>query len=888
MKVFGFLGSEIRSMLRNKSVLIPVLGVLVIPLLYSGIYLIANWDPYGNVKNMPVAVVNQDKPVMYEGQEIAVGRELVKKLHENPSVDFHFVTKEEAQKGLDNHDFYLMIEIPEQMSKSATTILDPVPQTMKLIYKENSSYNFLSGQISDKIVEKLKNDVSKTMTETYVEQMFGAINTVSDGLSTASKGAGQIEDGLAQLGDGITDFKHQVNSLIDGKLASADGLMDEYIQKYGQDLQTKLHDQIDQEITKNEGPINDKIHQEIDKTVNLKNDALKEKLHEQIDQYADQYSSVINEKLHDEIDRTMTQYNDAVRQTMHQQIDATMAQYNDAIKQMMHSKLNAELGKYSEPIRQMLHAQVESEVSQHSQEIKAYVIAAIDQELNTQFQKFVADGKKQVGQLDEVVQQFLKDVQPIIDKLPPDQQAKLQEQLKKLEETKNSLGKWMEEQIPALQQKIQSQVNALVSQKLDEMQPQLVAKLHSLVDQKFKELEPAVNSMLNSMLDSKYEELKPELMAKIHAAADSKYDAMQPEVNEKLHEAADMKFNQMKPELVGDIHSAAEDKYNELEPEFLKKFHSAVDEKYFTVLPKLAEQLHDMADEKYKAGKEKVDQIAHEKLTDVKGKVDDAKHTVNGAFDQLLEGQQQLIAGEKELKDKLREGAEKATQDPTASTFEHFANPVASDKESNHDVSSYGLGMAPYFLALGLFVGALMFSIIFPLSETSSRPPSALAWLVSKFGIMTLEGFIQMLIVGLFALYGLDIEVTNTWLFFTVCMVTSLTFFALVQFFTTSFGNVGRFIVIILLVFQLSASAGTFPIELTPDFFQMIHPYLPMTYAIRAFRGVVSSGDFADVWMNLGMMGIFLGSCLVGSYLYFRYRYYKLQKSEGQDQSVSV
>ncbi|OPA78598.1 hypothetical protein BVG16_12090 [Paenibacillus selenitireducens] len=113
-----------------------------------------------------------------------------------------------------------------------------------------------------------------------------------------------------------------------------------------------------------------------------------------------------------------------------------------------------------------------------------------------------------------------------------------------------------------------------------------------------------------------------------------------------------------------------------------------------------------------------------------------------------------------------------------------------------------------------------------------------------------------------------------------VCMISSLTFFAIVQFFTTSFGNVGRFIVVILLVLQLSASAGTFPIELAPSFFQTIHPYLPMTYAIRAFRGVVSSGDLGYVWTNIGVLSIFMISCLVGSFFYFRLRFRKLVKSE--------
>lgn len=889
-KIFRFLGSEFWSMLRNKSVIIPVLGLLVIPLLYSGVYLIANWDPYGRVKDMPIAVVNQDQPVMYEGQEIAVGRELVKKLKENPSADFHYVTEEEANQGLKNHEYYLMILIPKQMSQSATTILDPKPQPMKLIYKENSSFNYLSAQISDKVVSTIKSEVGKTMTETYVEQMFNALNSVSDGLSQASDGAGQIEDGLQQLGNGISEFQHQVNSMVDGKLASANGLVDQYINQYGEAVHTKLHDQIDQEIENNKGPIHDKLSQEIDKTVDSKNDELKSKMHEQIDTYADQYSSTMNQQMHEEIDRTMNAYNDTARGLIHDQIDQTMDHYNDVIKQEMHNQLNAALSQYSEPIRQALHTQLDSEIKQHSDEIKANVIQAVDRELDAQFNQLIADAKKQTAKIDAAFKEFIEQIQPIIAKLPPDQQALFQEQLKKLEEKKESLTKWLDNQIAIVQQKIQAKVNDIVSRKLDEMQPKLTAKLHSIIDQKFKELEPVIDSTLNSVLDKKYEQLKPQLLAKVHAAADAKYNEMQPEVQSKMHDMADSKFNEMKPQLVSEVHQAADAKYNELEPEFLKKFHDTVDEKYYTILPKLATKLHELADEKYEAGKAEVEKIGHEKLADVKGKVNEAKHTVNGAFDQLLAGQKKLMAGGQELKEKLHEGAEQATQDPSSSTYSAFADPVTSDKESNHDISSYGLGMAPYFLALGLFVGALMFSMIFPLSETSFRPPTAGAWLTSKFGVMALEGLLQSLIMGLFVLYGLKIDVTNIPLFFVVCLVSSLTFFAIVQFFTTAFGNVGRFIVIVLLVLQLSASAGTFPIELVPQFFQEIHPYLPMTYAIRAFRGVLASGDFEYVWTNLGFLSIFMVSCLVGSYCYFRVRFRKLVKSErtSEEQGVTL
>lgn len=888
MKVFRFLGSEIRNIVRTKSILVPVLGLLIIPLLYTGIYLIANWDPYSNVKDMPVAVVNEDKPVMYQGKEIAVGREMLKKLKDNDSVQFHFVSKQEAEEGLKNRQFYLIIDIPEGMSQSATTILDPNPKPMKLLYKENSSYNFLSGQISDKIVEKIKNDASKSITETYVEQMFNAIGTVSEGLSAASDGAGDLEEGLTKLGDGIQKFKSQVNSQIDGKIGMADELTDKYIKQYGDVLHTKMHDQIDQAIADNKEPINEEMHRQIDQSVNDKTEAVKQKMHEQLDQAVDQYSGTINEEMHRQIDSTMDQYSESVRQQMHKQMDQAIEQYSGAIKQEIHNQVNTMLSQYSNPIRQMIHQKLDQEIDARSNEIKQYVIQKVDQELNAEFDKIAAEAKKQAAQIDEAFKQFETDIQPVIEKLPPELQEKFKKNLEQLKEAKAKITAWLDDQIPKLKLKVQERVHAIISQKFDELKPEVVAQLHRMVDQKFNELEPVITSMLNGLVDSKFDQLKPVLVSKLHSAADSKFSEMKPEVQNKMHQVADQKFAEMKPKVQNQLNELSEEKFNELQPEFLRKFHELANEKFYTILPKLEDKLHEMANQKFDAGKAAVERIAHDKLGDVKAKVQDAKKTLNGAFDQLMDGQHKLANGGKLLRDKLKDGAEKATQDSSDATYKQFASPVTSDKESNNDVDKYGIGMAPYFLALGLFVGALMFSIVFPLTETGGIPPSALAWHVSKFGVMAIEGLLQTIIVGSFVLYGLGVPVTSVPLFFVVCLVCSLTFFSIVQFFSTSFGNVGRFMVVLLLVFQLSASAGTFPIELAPKFFQAIHPYLPMTYAIRAFRGVLSSGDFDYVWSNIGIISIFLVSCLTGSYVYFRLRYKRLQQEMAKSDTLAV
>ena len=128
----------------------------------------------------------------------------------------------------------------------------------------------------------------------------------------------------------------------------------------------------------------------------------------------------------------------------------------------------------------------------------------------------------------------------------------------------------------------------------------------------------------------------------------------------------------------------------------------------------------------------------------------------------------------------------------------------------------------------------------------SSPNTSCKSWL---FGTI---GFIQALIIALGDLYLLKIYCVNPGLFIAGILFTSITFAFIVYSLVSVFGNVGKVISIILLVLQVAGSGGTFPIQLTPKFFQSIHPFLPFTYAIsfarEAIGGVVENVLTQDVF----------------------------------------
>ena len=89
--------SEWKSLLKNKMLVVVVLAIIVIPVIYAGLFLKSMWDPYGSLDNLPVAVVNKDKSVDYEGKTLSVGSDMVDALKENDSLDFHFVDSENAR-----------------------------------------------------------------------------------------------------------------------------------------------------------------------------------------------------------------------------------------------------------------------------------------------------------------------------------------------------------------------------------------------------------------------------------------------------------------------------------------------------------------------------------------------------------------------------------------------------------------------------------------------------------------------------------------------------------------------------------------------------------------------------------------------------------------------
>jgi len=134
---------------------------------------------------------------------------------------------------------------------------------------------------------------------------------------------------------------------------------------------------------------------------------------------------------------------------------------------------------------------------------------------------------------------------------------------------------------------------------------------------------------------------------------------------------------------------------------------------------------------------------------------------------------------------------------------------------------------------------------------------------------LAVVGLIQALVAVAVIKWGLGLETENFWLFVLTAIITSYTFIAIVQLFVSIFSDAGRFMAILVLILQLTTSAGTFPLELIPEPLQVFNTILPMTYSVQAFKAAISTGDIAHLWASNGVLIGFTVVCLAITFGYF-------------------
>ncbi|TMV50912.1 YhgE/Pip domain-containing protein [Paenibacillus mesophilus] len=704
-------GKELASIGRNRKVLIPVIAVLMIPVLYTAMFLGAFWDPYGRLDDLPVAIVNADKGTEFNGKSLRVGDEFEEKLKENRQFDWRFVSKQEAMDGLSNNTYYMAIEIPEDFSEKTATLTTDHPTAARLSFLPNESYNFLASQIGNSAIDKMKALLNKEITETYARTVFSQMEQLVDGIGKASDGAGQLADGTSKAKDGAQLIEQNLSKLASGAVTLGDGV-------------AKLEAggvQLKQGVARLGGGASELA----DGLIKL----------------------------------------DAAQR----ELGAGAASVGDGAKS---------LGAGSEQLSDGL-----SQLSQGSGKLAA---SSKQAELAS-------------GQLADGIGQSAAGT------------AKLEQGAAQLEQ--------------GLEQLASS--NAQLAQ-----------------DANFQKMLAASKQLAAGLTDSKQAQLKlSDGAQQLHGGSVQLKDSLT---------AFDVK---MKEAYAGGQQLAAGGRQLAAGAgnltagmaQFGGKLAEA--KEGGAALASGAQQLT--------GGATELQQGLTKLMANVAPLVEGTNQLENGAR-QVASGLLQLDDGSHELSGKLSDAAARTSGlQATDSMYDMFAGPVQLDVQKVNEVPNYGTGFAPYFLSLGLYVGALLLTIVYSVREPAVLPANGWSWFWSKALTLVMVGAVQALIADAALLYILDMEVKSVPLFVLFTVITSITFMMLIQFLVTVLHNPGRFVAIVVLIFQLTSSAGTFPLELIPDWLQKVTPWLPMTYSVAGLKDVISSGDYASMWKYAGVLGLF-------------------------------
>ncbi|MDQ0114709.1 YhgE/Pip domain-containing protein [Paenibacillus harenae] len=735
-------GKELSGIGKNKMLLISIVGVMVIPVMYSAMFISAFWDPYGHLDKMPVAVVNADKGYTFNDETLHIGDDFTEQLKENEKFEWHFISKEDALKGMEAHDYYMAIEIPADFSEKTTSLNSERPVPAQITYLSNESFNFLASQIGSKAVDTMKAELNKEITSAYTRTVFEQMEQLADGIGKAAGGAMEIADGTSKAKDGAQLIQQNLSKLVSGSVALQEGV-------------AKL---VDGSSALGEGAA---------------------ALHAGTAGLTDGLAQLA-----------------AARQQLADGGESLGAGA---------SKLGAGASELAGGLAQLADA--------------SGTLADGGQ-----------DAKRAAGQIAGGLSDSAAGEAQLADGA-----AKLANDLAQLAQADPELSK--DESFSALL--TSSRELAAGLSKSAEGQKQLSAGADQLNDGLMK---------LTAGLDQLGEKAKAASKGAEELGAGGG----------QLVAGAEQFNGGMKQ--FGDKLSAAADGSKEL---------AAGAAKLDGGIGTLANGLSTL-------------QSNVGPFVDGSAKLEDgAKNMTTGLL--------KLENGTQELSGKLSEASDKtADLDLTDPMVDMFADPIQLDVEKVSEVDNYGTGLAPYFLSLGLYVGAMMLTIVYSVRDPMIRPVNGWSWFLSKALTVVAIGTIQALIADAALLYLLDLQVTNAALFIGYSVLTSITYMMIIQFLASSMNNPGRFIAIILLIFQLTSSAGTFPIELVPDWLQAISPWLPMTYSVAGFRDIISSGDYSSLWSDsLILAGIALLFALL-SYGYFTFSHRKTKGEDGSETATAT
>ena len=239
-------------------------------------------------------------------------------------------------------------------------------------------------------------------------------------------------------------------------------------------------------------------------------------------------------------------------------------------------------------------------------------------------------------------------------------------------------------------------------------------------------------------------------------------------------------------------------------------------------------------------------QEGEQAIPEVKALLEESNQTLSTRFEDIRKLQDKFPEVEnriRNLANKMREIDKSYNMEDVISFLRNdiekesdfFSEPVLLKQHSLFPIPNYGSAMSPFFTALSLWVGGTVLISILSV-DVSEKIYSPYQIYIGRYLIFLIIGCMQALIVSIGNILFLNVYVADKWEYILFSVLISSVFTLLVYTFVSVLGNVGKGISVILMVLQISSSGGTFPVQVTPPFFQHINPFLPFTYAVSLLR----------------------------------------------------
>lgn len=774
--------AEWKNIAKSTWLKIVLCAIMIIPMIYACVFLGSMWDPYGQTDQLPVAVVNKDKEVEYNGSTMDIGKQLSDKLSKNDSMDFNIVSSTKAQKGLKDGKYYMVITIPENFSKNATTLLDDDPQTMMLTYTTNPQTNYIATKMDDSAMAKVKAEISSTVTKTYSKILFKNVKTLSKGFNTAAEGSQKLSDGVATASEGNKTITENLNTLASSALVFNDGAdsLVKGLSAYTKGVSTAKAGA--QQLDNNSATLNNGAAQLKSGSSQLLSavKAAEKQLSDGLNQNAEQLN-------------TLTQKNNEMNESS-KQLSQALTQIQAGIDDNNLVKNNLQAAK-----------KLDSMVS---------VMTTTIGTMNTN-----ADKLDQLAAAKKAKAESLQATQPLV----------------------------------AQQLMLQATSLATQAQTLRQVASQLIEKINT---SDLKQLTTLLYGNAEVLKNQSTANAKTqELLAGSQQLATANNTAVNSLVSNLKTVQANMKGTSNSVGMVGAVSQIDEG---------LGTLQSGL-KTYTGGVKQVNNGLGTLA------SNNKTLNSGASQLADGALKISSGSNQLAAGSATLGEGLTTIGEGTNTLTSSLKDASKKSNIKSTNKTYKQMSTPVDTQKKEITNMPNNGHAMAPYMMSVALYVACMALSLMYPFGKGMTTTDSPVKFLLAKATVMVPLSFVQALILY-FSLRGLcGFTPARPGLCIAFMLLLSLAFMAFIAFLAIAFGRIGEFIALIFMVFNLGASAGTYPLETAPHWYTVLHPFVPFTYSVNGFRSVIANATAVPTTEILFFVGLLVVSVLL-TYVIVRHR----------------